>query len=85
MFHSARALLYKDGVQEKSHICVVIYLREKYSHKIPPYLIQSLDNLRRERHENLYGLEFIVEEKDAEIGIKDAEQFIKIVKEILLA
>ena len=63
MFHSTIALIYKDGIQEKSYICVVIYLRGKYPHKIPPYLIQSLDNLRRERHENLYALEFIVEKK----------------------
>jgi len=31
MFHAARALLYKDGIQEKSHLCLIIYLREKYS------------------------------------------------------
>ena len=31
MFHAARALLYKDGVQEKSHFAMSIYLKEKYS------------------------------------------------------
>ena len=30
MFHAGRALLYSDGVQEKSHFCLVVYLREKY-------------------------------------------------------
>ena len=28
MFHLARALLYKDGIQEKSHFAVFIYLKE---------------------------------------------------------
>ena len=55
MFHSSRALLYKDGVQEKSHICLVLHMREKYKDKIPPYLINSLDSFRKERHETLYG------------------------------
>ncbi len=30
MFQAARALLFHDGVVEKSHACVVAYLREKY-------------------------------------------------------
>lgn len=30
MFHAARAILFRDGVVEKSHICVVEYLKEKY-------------------------------------------------------
>ncbi len=29
MFHIARALLYKDGVQEKSHYAVYFYLKER--------------------------------------------------------
>ena len=85
MFHSARAILYKDGIQEKSHICIVLYLREKYSHIIPYYLLQSLDAFRKERHEALYGLEYEATMKDAGLAIKDAEEFLKIVKEELNA
>lgn len=29
-FHAGRALLWKDGVKERSHICLSIYLGEKY-------------------------------------------------------
>ena len=83
MFHSARALLYKDGVQEKSHVCIIIYLKEKYSDKIPYYLIQSLDAFRKERHEALYGLDFGISKKDASLAIKDAEEFIEVVKNLL--
>jgi len=83
MFHSSRALLYKDGIQEKSHICLVLYIRENYKDKIPPYLINSLDSFRKERHETLYGLDFIETRKDAELSIIDAEKLHNTVKNIL--
>jgi len=59
-----------------------LYLKEKYSKRIHPYLIQSLDSFRKERHETLYGLDFKVDKKDAELVIKDAESFLDIVKKI---
>jgi len=83
MFHSSRALLYKDGIQEKSHICLVLYIKENYSNKIPPYLINSLNSFRKERHESLYGLDFIETKKDGELSIHDAEQLLITVKKIL--
>lgn len=83
MFHSSRGLLYKDGIQEKSHFCLVLYIRENYSNQIPPYLINSLDSFRKERHETLYGLDFIETKKDAELSIQDAEQLLSTVKKIL--
>jgi len=30
MFHSARAILFRDGFRERSHACVARYLEEKY-------------------------------------------------------
>ena len=83
MFHSSRALLYKDGITEKSHYCLVLYIRNSHSKHIPPYLINSLDSYRRERHETLYGLEFIETKKDASLIIKDAKQLLEIVMKIL--
>jgi len=83
MFHSSRALLYKDGIQEKSHICLVLYIKEHYSKKIPPYLINSLDTFRKERHETLYGLDFQETKNDAELIISDAKQLLVTVKKLL--
>jgi len=83
MFHAARALLYKDGIQEKSHYCTVLYIKENYSKEIPYHLIQSLDTFRKERHETLYGLDYKPNEKDARLIIKDAEQFYKTIKEMI--
>ena len=85
MFHSARALLYRDGIQEKSHLCIVLYLKEKYSGVIPYYLLHSLDAFRKERHEALYGLEYEATIRDAELAIKDADEFVKLAREILNA
>jgi len=83
MFHSSRSLLYRNGVQEKNHICLAIYIKENYSKKIPPYLINSLDSFRKERHETLYGLDFVETKKDAELSIYDAEQLLETVRKIL--
>ncbi len=30
MFHAARAILFRDGVKERSHECIPVYLKEKY-------------------------------------------------------
>ena len=84
MFHAARALLYKDGIQEKGHYAISIYLKEKYSNKIPFPVINFLEIHRTERHEAMYGLEYQPEKKDAELALQDAEIFIKEIKKILL-
>src|SRR3989344_7725174 len=54
MFHSARALLYSDGIQEKNHYATYFYLREKFSRKISKDLLNSFNNYREIRHELLY-------------------------------
>lgn len=83
MFHASRALLYKEGIQEKSHFAVSVYLKEKYSNKIPLPVINLLEIHRTERHEAMYGLEYEPEEKDAELALKDAEVFVNEIKKIL--
>jgi len=83
MFHAARALLYNEGIQEKSHYAISIYLKEKYSNKIPIPVINLLDIHRVERHEAIYGLEYKPENKDAELALKDAEIFIAEIKKLL--
>ena len=77
MFHAARALLYKDGIQEKSHYAVFIYLKEKYSDKIPIHILNFLNIHRIERHEAMYGLEYKPNEQDALRALEDAESFVK--------
>jgi uncharacterized protein (UPF0332 family) len=84
MFHASRALLYKEGVQEKSHYAVYMYIKEIFSDEIPKSLINSFNNYREMRHNVLYGEEAEVEKEDAENSILDAEDFLEEVKKILL-
>ena len=83
MFHAARAVLFRDGIQEKSHLCVIIYIKEKYGKKIPSHLINSFDTHRIERHEIMYGLEFIPTREDAEATLEDAKEFVSVLENLL--
>ena len=73
MFHAARALLFKDGVKERSHLCIVSYLKETYPRL--KRLANLLDNYRRNRHNTLYALDFLISENEARQAIEDAETF----------
>lgn len=83
MFHASRALLYEEGVQEKSHYAIYIYLNEKFSKKISVSLIESFRNYQLERHNAIYGFESEINSNKAESSITDAEDFLLEVKQIL--
>ncbi len=84
MFQAARALLFHDGVIEKSHACVISYLREHYSSKIGQNMINWLDTYRLERHESFYGLEkSTIDEDEAKDALEKSEKFLESVKLIL--
>ena len=83
MFHCARALLYLDGIQEKNHYAVFIYLREKYSKEISLHILNIFNVNRIDRHEALYGFDFSHDKGDAEISISDSLSFIKELKKII--
>ena len=53
MLNFARALLFADGIREKSHYCVVQYLAKNRSKELGD-LVDKLDILRRERHMTMY-------------------------------
>lgn len=81
MFHSARAVLFKDGIVERSHICVVEYLRSKKM--FPRKYTNILDMYRTKRHTTQYGLEVLIKEKEAKVSIKNAEEFIDAIENLL--
>ncbi len=84
MFQAARALLFHDGVIEKSHACVVAYLKEHHSSTLGPGKINWLDTYRLERHESFYGLEKSnVDEHEAEDALEKSEKFLETVQKIL--
>ena len=84
MFHAYRALLFKDGLREKSHYAIYVYLKEKYSNKIEPKFLNELNVLRLERHGIFYGFdEPEINEEDLKKTILLIKEFIKKIKELL--
>lgn len=86
MFQSARALLFRDGIFERSHYCVIEYLKENYvkNRLLSQDYLHSIDVYRTQRHEALYGLEEIsYEESEVKEMIEKAEKFIKAVSKIV--
>ncbi|MFH1256806.1 MAG: HEPN domain-containing protein [Candidatus Diapherotrites archaeon] len=85
MFHSARALLFRDGFKERSHFAVYVYLKEKYSDKIERKYLNELNSLRLQRHDFMYGLGKNAEaqESEADSAIKIATGFLEAVKKIV--
>ena len=74
MFHAARAVLFRDGVKERSHECIPLYIREQY-----PVLAgqaNMLDSYRKYRHEALYGLKFEAGKQDAITSLSVANGFL---------
>ncbi|MEW5936972.1 MAG: HEPN domain-containing protein [Candidatus Thermoplasmatota archaeon] len=86
MFQAARALLFKDGIYERSHACVVEYLKEVYvkKHILDMSFVTCLDALRVVRHESLYGLDVSeVPQGEAEDSYLKASKFVDKVADIL--
>jgi uncharacterized protein (UPF0332 family) len=81
MFHAARSILFRDGIKERSHLCVISYLQEEYPEL--KKLANQLDIYRRNRHNTLYALDFLITEDEAHQAINDAEQFYRQIKDIL--
>jgi len=84
MFQAARAILFSDGIIEKSHACVVAYLRDNYSSTLGQDRINWLDTYRLERHESFYGLEkSVVDKQEAEDALEKSEKFLYSVNQII--
>jgi len=85
MFQAARALLFNEGVMEKSHYCVVLYLRENHKKTLGMELIGWLDMYRTERHAWFYGIESMnVDEVEAGEAIERSNKFIDRISKLLL-
>ena len=84
MFHAARALLYKDGLKERSHYAIYIYLKERYGDHIELRFLNELNLLRLNRHEVFYGLEELELNKESiKKDIVTAEEFIRQIQQLI--
>ncbi len=84
-FHAARALLFRDGVKERSHYCVCKYIEEKYqmSELVTMQQAVILDSLRSKRNDIQYSLEQPELEEDLAEIFSGVSDFIECVKEII--
>jgi len=85
MLIAAKAVLAKDGYREKSHYCVVVYLKEKYVDvgKINKATIELFDHYRSLRHMVAYDSEFMASREDAEQAIKDGSRIVAEIKKLI--
>jgi uncharacterized protein (UPF0332 family) len=85
MFHCTRALLYRDGIKEKSHYAVARYLEYEYVEKkiIDRKYVLVLDILRDYRHASLYSLITAAIDADLKDYVESCRLFTGIVKTII--
>jgi len=85
MFHAARAILFRDNIIEKSHVCVISYLEEMYSPDLGLDMISWLDQNRIERHEVIYGMDQIVKlEEEAQLSKDRCVVFVERITNLLM-
>ena len=84
-FHTARALLFRDGIKERSHFCIARYIEEKYVHKglLRADFLGYLDALRDARHETQYSLEVLTMEIDMSAAVGICREFMKAVEGLI--
>ena len=85
MFHSARAVLFRDGIREKSHYCVSRYL-EKYvkEGRLEGKWVALLDYSQELRHDSRYDAVFITSEKEAGQSLGTAREFVERIKALVV-
>lgn len=83
IFHSARSLLFKKEYTERSHICVILALKELYkSNNELIDLLSTFDKIRISRHNIQYG-GTLVDFEEAKFVIEFAQQFLEETKKII--
>jgi uncharacterized protein (UPF0332 family) len=79
MFHAAKALVLAKGYREKSHICLIVAMRELYPRQ--KALADDLEMCMDLRHEADYASTY--DKESAEIAVKKAEKFLDKAEELL--
>jgi uncharacterized protein (UPF0332 family) len=84
MFQAARAVLFNEGIIEKNHYCVILYLTERHSSDIGLEMISWLDTYRLERHQWFYGVERLgTDMQESEEAIRRAGEFLERAQKVL--
>ena len=83
LFDASRALLFKDGFRERSHVCVVRYLEAKYAKQLGSDNIVLLDEYRDKRHKVVYASDYYSSYDEAEALVAFAGKFIAKIEKLL--
>lgn len=85
VFHAARAILFKDGIKEKSHYCLQKYLEQNYEKQklLDSNDISLFDILRGIRQEVQYNVTRIKLEENLNELYNKTEEFIEKTKKII--
>jgi len=83
IFHSSRALLFNKKYTERSHICVIIGLKELYKKDNELLdLLNTFDKIRISRHNIQYG-GILIDKEEAEFVYDFAKEFLEKTKNFL--
>ena len=85
-FHAARAILYRDGLREKSHLCIELYLSSYVTKGVlePPWIAQ-FSRMRSARHMDLYSFTAAPSREEVESALRGAEAFLTRIEALLAA
>jgi uncharacterized protein (UPF0332 family) len=84
IFHSGRAVLFRDGMREKSHYCIGVYLG-KYVEQgvLEEDWVLIFDRMRSVRHTDQYSFQVHPSKEEVESGIDIAEKFVNRMEKLL--
>jgi uncharacterized protein (UPF0332 family) len=83
IFHSARSLLFKKEFTERSHICVILALKELYKENYEIVdLLNTFDKIRVSRHNIQYG-GILIDKDEAKFVYGFAKDFLEKTKDII--
>lgn len=84
VFHSARAVLFRDGVREKSHYCIGLYLQRYVEDgTLEEDWPMLFDRIRSVRHADQYSFIALPTVNEVQAGIDLAERFIERMERLL--
>ncbi|MGB5101684.1 MAG: HEPN domain-containing protein [Methanothrix sp.] len=84
VFHSARAVLFRDGVREKSHYCIGLYLQRYVEDgTLEEDWPMLFDRIRSVRHADQYSFMALPTVEEVQAGIDLAERFIERMERLL--
>lgn len=81
-FHVARALLFRDGIKERSHFCVARYIESEYTKKdlLNPLFLNAFETLMNQRKTIQYSTEKTIIDENLSEFYNICEKFMLVVE-----